>query len=456
MRIIPNLSIFAAAVVGASIVASCAMMETVPIVREDGFQCDSSAGAYFLPKTQLVIDVTKVKKSGSSQPTYQLALKSQHVTDGRFGFCLDYLASPSSTDNVDIKMYPGTHLLGIVSTDAIDQSRYILQTLIRSLFIIASGNPDFPAYGRDFSFDKPGDTTTVFKGELDPFDAERTAEINKAIHDFGFCIVLPPYSFTTTAASIDTYCQQPERVLHRVGAPALDYRYRNNDQLVERGHRRGEGGLFYRPRLPYPIQVYLRDNPRVPHWRLGIVRVVQMENVAPVVAVGVERTLFTQRKTTLVFDEGTLTNVCIYKASELNQAVNIPLQIVQSVVDLPTEIVQVKINNTKNQQDLVNAQDRLVQFQKNYITFLNNPQAQYTPPANAPAAAPPTYTPANLGDPTKNTYSQLKAGDPDIISAFGTDVADICPTADTYNTTILQQQQQQHGLKYNPVFSVQQ
>ena len=448
MRYLRPLTALLALAAGA-LVAACSMVGTTPIIEATGFRCASNAGAYFLPKTELVL---QVDRSGAAPPNfvYNLTLQYRRVPDTRFGFCLDYLARASSDDIVDVKTYPGTQLLGFVSTDALDQTRYILQTLIRAAFVIASGDPDFPTYGRDFSYGAGGTSTTktVFKGDLDPFDAERTAQMNQTLREFGFCLVLPPYSYSQRDAPINSYCEHPKRVLEKVGAPGLGYTHITNEALLRKGRRRGEGGIFYRPRMPYPIHVYLRENPLVPRWRLGIARVIEMENIAPVVSVGVERTLFTQRKTTLVFDEGALSDVCIYKASELLSAVNIPLQVVQSIVALPTEVIQVKINNTDNQKQLVMAEDQLIKTQTSYLQFLNDPaQASYT--GSTPTGHATDLK--GLGTATSPTgkilpYHQLArptTGNPND-AGKGIVGASVCPTA-AVDTTV-------SGLKFQPIF----
>jgi hypothetical protein len=247
-------------------------------------------------------------------------------------------------------------------------------------------------------------------------------------------------------------------VLAKAGAPDLKYTHINNEELLQKGSRPGEGGIFYRPRMPYPIHVYLRDNPRVPRWRLGISRVIEMENIAPLVAVGVDRTLFTQRKTTLLFEEGALSNVCIYKASEMQQAVQIPLQVVQSVVDLPAQIVTAKFNNTNNQKELLAAQDQLLKTQTSYLDFLKNPKATYTDPDLKNNKGNVTGL-GTVPDPANPIYSPLTRGtSPNIIKDF-TDIktvensnqqlipTGVCPTATGATAANFP------GLKFQPIFT---
>jgi hypothetical protein len=95
-----------------------------------------------------------------------------------------------------------------------------------------------------------------------------------------------------------------------------------------------------------------------------------MENIAPVIGVGIDRVAFTQKKTTLVFDAGMLKSVCIYKKSELLEFVQIPLYVAQSIVLLPTRIIQVRIDQTNSQRALVQAEDELIKTQLHYLNVL--------------------------------------------------------------------------------------
>lgn len=421
--------------------SACAMVESSPLERAEGFRCDSYAGAYFLPKTTLVVEVEEViitaiayKENADSTPInkarrdYSLKLNYRRVPDARFGFCLDYLARPTSDDIVNVRKYKESQLLGLVSSDAVDESRFALQTLIRSAFILASGDPTFgSSYGRSFAEGTAGARkVTVFKAELDPFDATRTAEINQALHDYGYCLVMPGFSFNRSEFGINSYCEHPRHLLNRVGAPDVTYRHKSSEDVLEQGRRRGGGGVFYRPRILYPLHVYVKDNAKVPSWRLGISRVIEMENISPLVAVGIDRTMFAQRKTTLTFDEGQLSNVCIYKGSELLAASYIPLQIVQSIVALPTAVIQVKIDQTQNLAALTRAEDELIKTQIAHLKYLSDLEADPTKatPATAVQSNTGTFV-SHRGKDDNKAYTTVTSG-----LTGAADREKTCPTPD--------------------------
>lgn len=402
--------------------AACAMVSSSPMLIDGEGVCESSAGAYYLPKTLLYVQVDEKSgagEGGEKNISHEISLSYKRVPDRRFGFCLDYLARATSDDTVDIKKYSDTHLLGIVSTDAVDQTRYILQTLIQSVFTVASGNPAFPG-ARSFG-SRALPSRTVLKAEFDPFNAPRAAEINDALREYGFCMVLEPHTVDLRATSVEAYCDNPRRVLQRAGAVNLDYDY-SRPVFLDEGRRRGKGGIFYRPRVPYQLHVYLNKQYKGARWQLGLTRAIEMENISPVLAARVDRTIFAQRKTTLIFDEGMLENVCVFKKSELLEAANIPLQVVQSVVALPTEVIQIRINQTNNQASLVRAETELIKTQREYIEFLRNPEAT-KPSADG---RPGTFTNTPASKVLAKTAADTSANE-----TFN----DICPTDKELNQT---------------------
>ena len=414
----------------AATLAACAMVDSEPLMRIEGYQCESGAGAYFLPKTLLQFDV--VETTDGADPVYTLKVRKRRVADPRFGFCLDYLAQMTGDDVVTIKKYKDAQILGEVATDAIDESRFILQTLIQTAFVVASGNPKFPAFGNR-AFREAGNLI-VFKAEVDPFDAERTAEVNRALKDFGFCLVLPGVSFVPERQNTDDYCENRLHRIRRDGAPDLSYRHVSSEGLIEQGRRRGEGGVFYRPRLPHPVHVMVRDTPKVQQWRLGIATIVEMENIAPIINVDVDRTYFAQRKTQLKFDEGMLSNVCVYKGSELLAISYIPLQIVQSVAALPGEILKVRINDSNNQTALVNTERELLRVQQEQIAFLKDETDITAPTGFGEQKKKPSLLTGDGSEFSQAAY--LKNGN--------RTTGDACPPTSVST---------EYGLQYEPVLS---
>lgn len=344
--------------------------------------CESDAGAYYLPKTLIRVVVTRkadLKQSGDVASIWHaIDVQRLRVADKKFGFCLDYLARASSDDVVEIRKYKDAQLLGTVTTDAIDQSRTILRTLIQSVFVAISGNPQFDetlGSVRSSGFtplDKATKEAIVFQAEFDPFDPTRSAIINDALNDFGFCILLDAHTFDAQRETINSYCDNPKAAQRRSRQAALEYAHAYSIARPDVANRE-TSGLFYRPRVPYNFYLFTKRNRQLPAgWQLRASRAIRMENISPILSVGLQRTTFSQRKTTLMFEEGMLSNVCIYKGSELEQFVQIPLQVAKSVVALPANIIQVRINTSNSNKELLAAEKQLIDWQTRQLQDLDN------------------------------------------------------------------------------------
>ena len=76
-----------------------------------------------------------------------------------------------------------------------------------------------------------------------------------------------------------------------------------------------------------------------------------------------------ERRTALIFDEGTLTGFCVSKGSEGAGLVEIPVEIIRSVVALPTQILQVRINHANSQSELNRIHAETIELQTKLIRF---------------------------------------------------------------------------------------
>ena len=70
---------------------------------------------------------------------------------------------------------------------------------------------------------------------------------------------------------------------------------------------------------------------------------VFLPNGAPILALDVTRAAFVKKVTRVTFEDGILTELYVNKPSEVLAFLEIPFYLVQSIVALPTELIQVKI-----------------------------------------------------------------------------------------------------------------
>jgi hypothetical protein len=129
-------------------------------------------------------------------------------------------------------------------------------------------------------------------------------------------------------------------------------------------------GVYYRPLATYMLSIFVKDDPGGPDaWRLAKTQAIQLENVSPVIALGVDRALFAERRTTLVFDDGVLIQTCISKNSEIEGAIQIPLDVVYGLVALPSQIMQVQIETANLNTKVIEAENAVIQAQKDLINY---------------------------------------------------------------------------------------
>jgi hypothetical protein len=148
-------------------------------------------------------------------------------------------------------------------------------------------------------------------------------------------------------------------------------------------------GILYRPRLSYGLYVFQKENRKLSGgWKLAAQHKVFLANLSPMVAVGVDRTLFSSRNTSISFTRGSLTNIAVAKRSELANAITIPLSVMQTVTALPSQVVQLRITETTQLGALADAHKQLLQAELMELQLLerleNEKLAKYDKSTNNP------------------------------------------------------------------------
>jgi hypothetical protein len=404
-----------------------------------GPACDSALGSYALPKAFLEIqvaqtapappDIGPVTVNGSPFPVNIL----RHA-DHNYIFCLDYLKSPLSDDNIQVIKWPtaaanpvnGTNnqnvrqsvqgsaissfisaqsskeaFLGAVTFNVTDQTAYIIEALIRSGFILASGNANFATRAAAV-----GQTQMLADLEYDPFDRAESAAVNARLQKLGICLVLEIYTFEPRIG-LDNYCNDPMR-------------YGTQSTLYTKAYRKAEEtpanphwpGLLYRPRYPYKLYIFRKTDPRGPRqWQLSQAVTLRLENLSPVMSLGVTRAVFAGKNMSFVFNEGALQTACVAKTSEIDGFMQIPLQVAKSLVALPASIASVQIGNANSQAQLAKAEQQYYLMQRAYLLNMMGQTG------TAPTGAPTTATQPTLPDPSNFTTPSDLVPAPDILTA---------------------------------------
>lgn len=346
--------------------AGCMVADsTIQVTKQPATWCKSQLGQYVLPKSVIHIVIDEVAQTGKDKKTekYNIirSLTQEQLPHNETRYCFDYKPSPLSHDKVTAKT-DERGFLSFISSDAADQTAYIVKTLVRAIFVGISQNPNFRSNETATPPVKVADLT------FDPFNIHETAAKNARLVELGFCLVLEgiTYGGGDTAQS---YCEDPKKYLHRNSKYSGHYREILDATIV--GYSEG---ILYRPRVPYTLTVYTKQDPDKPNgrWRPRQSDVMELENISPFIAVRLDRVMFAVKRVGLVFSLGELKNACVFKSSEALEAVTIPLEIVKSVVALPTGIFQVRFDNVTGARDLAQAQDDVIRAQISYLEFLNN------------------------------------------------------------------------------------
>ena len=320
--------------------------------------CHSAMGGYYLPKALLQLqvkvnpeNVPHVPRTATltpAQPTDANAaptvLSKRFIADKTQTLCLDYLSSATSDDLITVKR-DSNGLLSSVTGNAIDRTPDIAKTLIdaaeQAAIAAARGGGLVPAGA--------GDQLDL---EFDPFDYAEMKLAKTGLRRFGYCLYVEGYSIPqgmTPASWCDArelrLAPNPDADMAALPAPEEALRY----------------GILYRASQSLKIVILRKTDPSGPEpWALHVSQRVDMPNVSPIFAIGVERAIFAERNTTLTFKDGMLTDVTVTKNSELVGFVSIPLALAKAIVDIPTQIIQVKIADTKSQSTLLNEQGNLI------------------------------------------------------------------------------------------------
>jgi len=393
------------------------------VTRQAG--CTSKLGSYALPKAYLRIRVGQKKDAAPDLALFADKKPVQVVrhSDPSLVFCLDHLSSPAADEQVKIiKWSPDdsakakTGLLGAVVVNVTDQTAYIIRALIRTAFIALTGAPNFAPRSATFA-----EAEIIADLEFDPFERRETGTVNAQLVKHGICFMMMGPMFDS-GISPDQYCNDPERQALIVTPVYKAYR-----KFQETPADPNLPGLLYRPRHPYRIAIFQKKDPRGRgKWSLTQMATVEMENLSPVLSLGVTRAIFANKAINFVFEQGTLKTACVSKESEALGFVQIPLEIAKGIVSVPAAIVQVKIGDATQQKSLIQAQQQLYQMQQAYMQVLaGNPPSDVTGTIPTNAELPQTFDPSQLKPPA-DLVPAVRTNDPFGTDLFSTVLSKVC------------------------------
>jgi hypothetical protein len=184
------------------------------------------------------------------------------------------------------------------------------------------------------------------------------------LRNLGYCIIVEGYT-VPAGDGHERYCNSPLQYVYEPNSVPEAY-VRQED--VPSGYAvpadNTGPGIMYRPRQPYTFAIYHKKDPKGSgHWLLQYAQVESLENLSPVLALQIQRTAFGGRRANFIFDQGTLTAACLSKTSEINGFVDIPVEVMKAVVQIPGSLFTIRLTQITDQQKLVAAQQNLFEIQ---------------------------------------------------------------------------------------------
>lgn len=335
--------------------------------------CRSTLGAYYLPRA--LIHFTANKDDSTGIITGSLNSPPLNMVPDRLQpLCLDYLSLATAQDIVTVQRDPSTGLLATISSDVTDRTPQIINTLV------ATAENVTIAAARQASLT----TSDALDIEFDPFVPPELEAAKLAMRRFGFCLYVEGHSFFTAGLDAEHVLAAGQNWCSAPRMPAYsDPAERFSALPVPPETMRS--GVLYRPNMTHKIVILYKKDPNGPGpWTLYQTKRLDMPNVSPVLSIGVERAMFTERQTTLNFNEGILTDVAVNKMSELVGFVSIPLTVAQAIVSIPQQIVTLRITDVNNQAALLNAQNSLLQaVAASQSAMASNPLSAASTPQSA-------------------------------------------------------------------------
>lgn len=374
---------------------ACTVVETrTGFSGDNNLNCD--LGTYSLPKTLVRVEHNEMVNSSGTFSGRKFAFSSVRQADGP-PICLDYLNSVVASDDVKIvssKSSAGNKKAGFLQTvtnTTEDFSAVIVRSLIRTDFILKTGDDTFSPFRSLNSTDRVLKPITSDVFEFDPLDPEDLAYSNVAMSKFGICIVVIGVT-PATNSGFDKYCNNP------IPGSAQRARSTVETRKLNLTHKPQKEGILYRPRVPYQIALLGRSDPgsREP-WSIVDTQQIGFENLSPTLSIGVNRAVFAEEETRLIFDDGDLKTACITKGSEVGGFISIPIDLATSLVKIPAQLIKLDIDQVKVNKELAEAEQKLIAAQQTEIQRLLDQNANAGSGRNS-NDAPSIPTPNLTGD----------------------------------------------------------
>jgi hypothetical protein len=314
---------------------------------------------YCLPRTLLKLAVTKEAGEGDKVELEPLA----PIADADACYVAVVNHSLASTDKVTISTTP-EGLLKSIEAVGEDTTPKIILKLGELAKEVAKAFVQFPAA------DTAPREKTHREFVFDPTVQAQLNEVDRALSGIGYRLQVTPLKTAQQA-----------------------------DQAGVRAAAQQAGGVLYRRPIPYMVSIAVLPSTRgatpgagrtrVATEEVLLARVFNLPNDGPIEAINLSGGAFVETSYTLTFTDGMPTEVKAAKPSEVLAAVSILPELAKTITSIPAELVQLKIDYSTKQQELLDAQKTVIESQR-ALAALNEPKPTPAPGGdlNAPSGQP--------------------------------------------------------------------
>jgi len=291
-------------------------------LNKDIAQENANSIGYFLPKGMIRLTF--------DQSTNSIKVETRFIPDPNYFYTLSYLSDPASYDKVTVGISEKTGMLEKVDVNVTDQRVAIIQKLLAISKEVA----------KLFTFPAPGAFPALQKlrVDIDPDififkDRDSLDRREKFLNDLNTKYGIEKFNLKCQGAGDDQV------------------------HLVTQGPS-FQQGVYYRPLISYDLTFAYKaqPDPQADPVTITKMQTIELPNGAPILSIDVTRAALAGKTVNLVFSDGLLTSIYIKKDSEALKAINIPLEVVKTIVSLPTDLISFRIGLLRKRADLLDAQ----------------------------------------------------------------------------------------------------
>jgi hypothetical protein len=247
-----------------------------------------------------------VKVSVSTDPETISFKEYVTVPDPDHHYVLDYLPNAFASDTVKVQT-SDAGLLMLIDAKTSDESGRIILELGNAVIDASAGVPPPPT-----TAEKDGPAPVPFEATFDPASEAARSRFNEELRNNHFNL------------RIDVTC-----------VPNSCYDPRQNSR--QRSPHNTCGVLYRAPRL-YKMHVRPINSDDL----VGDIPLLLPQG-SPILVLNITRGAFIEKQTVLSFTDGLLNKIEISKPSEVAAFIGIPIELVHTLLSLPTEVLKVKV-----------------------------------------------------------------------------------------------------------------